>query len=231
MTQPYKFPEPKTESQAAYIESIQKNTLTICTGKAGTGKTFLALSEAVQMMADSGKARKGKGRFKKLVVIRPYIPSNTGEKLGALPGTLDEKVAPYAASIRDNLSQIITNPDMVTQLMNQKMEFTVLSTCRGRSFTDCIVLVEEGQNVPLDGGAMKMLLTRIGRNCKMIIAGDLDQCDIDTKRSSLPMALNILEGLKNVGVVEMEEYADVQRNPLVKAILERFDEQNKWLSE
>lgn len=230
MTHPYNFPEPKTPSQAAYVESIQKNTLTICTGKAGTGKTFLALSEAIQMMMESGKARKGKGKYKKLIIIRPYIPSNTGEKLGALPGTLDEKVAPYAASIRDNLSQIITNPEMVTQLMSQKMEFTVLSTCRGRSFTDCIVLVEEGQNVPLDGGSMKMLLTRIGRNCKMIIAGDLDQCDIDTRRSSLPMALNLLADMKGVGIVEMEGYTDVQRSPLVREILQRFDEPDKWLN-
>lgn len=231
MTHPYNFPEPKTASQAAYIESIQKNTLTICTGKAGTGKTFLALSEAIQMMAASGKARKNKGKYKKLVIIRPYIPSNIGEKLGALPGTLDEKVAPYAASIKDNLSQIITSPDMVTQLMNQKMEFTILSTCRGRSFTDCIVLVEEAQNVPLDGGAIKMLLTRIGRNCKMILAGDLDQCDINTKRSGLPMALNLLSNMKNVGIIEMEDYHDIQRSPLVREILQRFDEQNKWLSE
>jgi len=231
MTHPFKYPEPKTESQADYVESIQKNALTICTGKAGAGKTFLAIAEAIKLIKQSGKSRKGGGRFKKLVIIRPYIPSNTGEKLGALPGTLDEKVAPYAASIRDNLSQICSNPDMVTQIMNQEIEFTVLSTCRGRSFTNCIVLVEEGQNVPVDGGAMKMLLTRIGKNCKMIIAGDLDQCDIATERSSLPMAMNLLNGLKGVGMVEMESIDDVQRSPLVRAILQRFDESDKWLSE
>ena len=228
MTQPYKFPEPKTASQATYVESIQKNVLTICTGKAGSGKTFLALAEAVKLIQEAGKHRKGKGRFKKLVIIRPYIPSNTGEKLGALPGTLDEKVAPYAASIRDNLSQFITNPDVVTQLMNQVIEFTVLSTCRGRSFTDCFILVEEGQNVPLDGGAMKMLLTRIGKNCKMVIAGDLDQCDIASERSSLPMAMSMLDDLEGVGLVEMEGYEDVQRSPLVRNILRRFDE---WQNE
>jgi phosphate starvation-inducible PhoH-like protein len=228
MTQPYKFPEPKSTSQAQYVESIQKNALTVCTGKAGSGKTFLALAEAVKLIQEAGRARKGKGRFKKIVIIRPYIPSNTGEKLGALPGNLDEKVAPYAASIKDNLSQFIGNPDVVTQLMNQMIEFTVLSTCRGRSFTDCFVLVEEAQNVPLDGGAMKMLLTRMGRNCKMVLAGDLDQCDIASERSSLPMAINLLEDLDNVGVVEMEEYKDVQRSPLVRSILRRFDE---WQNE
>jgi phosphate starvation-inducible PhoH-like protein len=231
MNASYKFPEPKTPSQSSYVESIQKNVLTICTGKAGSGKTFLAIAEAVKLIQSSGAARKGKGRFKKLIVIRPYIPSNTGEKLGALPGTLDEKVAPYAASIKDNLSQIISNPAVVTQIMNEMLEFTVLSTCRGRSFTNCIVLVEEGQNVPTNGGAMKMLLTRIGKNCKMIIAGDLDQCDIDSQRSSLPMAMNILEDMKDVGIVEMEGYEDVQRSPLVRNILRRFDENNQWPNE
>jgi phosphate starvation-inducible PhoH-like protein len=221
MTNPFIFPEPKTSSQSDYVQSIQKNKITICIGKAGTGKTFLAIAEAIRLIRGQGKK---KSKYDRLVVIRPYIPSNTGERLGALPGTLDEKVAPYAESLRDNLKQIVKNPDTVTEIMNNCIEFTVLSTCRGRSFTNCIVLVEEGQNVPLDGGAMKMLLTRLGKNSKMIIAGDLDQCDIDTKRSSLPMAMNILKGLRGVGLVEMEDYEDVQRDPLVREILRRFDE-------
>lgn len=228
MTQPYNFPEPKSSSQSQYVESIQKNVLTVCTGKAGSGKTFLALAEAVKLIQDTKKHRRGKGRYKKIVIIRPYIPSNTGEKLGALPGSLDEKVAPYAASIKDNLSQFIKNPDVVAQIINQVIEFTVLSMCRGRSFTDCIVIVEEAQNVPLDGGAMKMLLTRIGHNCKMILAGDLDQCDIASERSSLPMAINMLQDMDNIGIVEMEEYKDVQRGSLVRSILRRFDE---WQNE
>lgn len=207
------------KGQESYVKSLRDNVITICTGLAGTGKTFLALAEAVQGVKKSSK-RQG---MKRIVVIRPYIPSNTGEKIGALPGTLDEKVTPYVQSIKDNLRQLNLNEQEINTLIQQNFEFTVLSMCRGRSFNNCFVIVEEAQNVPLDGDAMKMILTRVGKGTKMVIAGDLDQCDIDPRDSALAEALNILEDVPNVGIVEMRDVETVQRSPIVKEVLKAYE--------
>ncbi len=96
--------------------------------------------------------------------------------------------------------------------------------CRGRSFNDCIVIVEEAQNVPVDGGAMKMILSRVGKNCKMIVAGDIDQCDINEERSGLIDAVRRLNGISRVGFVELDDYEDIQRSPVVAEILRRYDD-------
>lgn len=213
------FVQPKPQpGQEEYVRAIRENDVTICTGLAGTGKTFLALAEAVDMINRSPK----RGGIQRVVIIRPYIPSNTGEKIGALPGTLEEKVLPYVESIKDNLRVCMTNEMEIMQLIQQKFEFTVLSMCRGRSFNNCFVIVEEAQNVPLSGSAMKMILTRIGKNCKMVIAGDLDQCDIDTRDSALTEALNVLDGVKGVGIVEMNDVETVQRSRIVKEVLKAY---------
>lgn len=213
--------------QEEYVESIRNNVITICTGLAGTGKTFLALAEAIDMMGHSAK----RGGIQRIVIIRPYIPSNTGEKLGALPGTLDEKVTPYVQSITDNLRQFGFNDQDIQQIL-PKFEFTVLSMCRGRSFNNCFVIVEEAQNVPLNGGAMKMILTRVGKDCKMVIAGDLDQCDINPVDSALYEAVNVLDGVNGVGVVAMDDVETVQRSPIVKEILKAYKRhEGGWLRE
>lgn len=212
---------PKAQpGQEQYIESIRSNVITICTGLAGTGKTFLALAEAIDMMNHTAK----RGGIQRIVIIRPYIPSNTGEKIGALPGTLDEKVTPYVQSIKDNLRQFGLNDQDIQQIL-PKFEFTVLSMCRGRSFNNCFVIVEEAQNVPLDGDAMKMILTRVGKDCKMVIAGDLDQCDIDPMNSGLTEAINVLADVNGVGIVEMNDIETVQRSPIVREVLRAYQ---KW---
>lgn len=210
-------PQPQA-GQEDYVESIRKNDITICTGLAGTGKTFLALAEAINMMRRAPK----RGGIQRVVIIRPYIPSNTGEKIGALPGTLEEKVLPYVESIKDNLRACLKNEQEIMQLITQKFEFSVLSMCRGRSFNNCFVIVEEAQNVPLDGDAMKMILTRIGKECKMVVAGDLDQCDIDPDDSALTEALNVLDGVPGVGIVEMNDVETVQRSRIVKEVLKAY---------
>lgn len=213
------FVSPKPQpGQEEYVRSIRENDVTICTGLAGTGKTFLAVAEAVDMMQRASK----RGGIQRVVVIRPYIPSNTGERIGALPGSLEEKVLPYVESIKDNLRVCINNEQDIAQLIAQKFEFTVLSMCRGRSFNNCFVIIEEAQNVPLSGNAMKMILTRIGKNCKMVIAGDLDQCDIDSRDSALTEALNVLDGVRGVGIVEMNDVETVQRSKIVKEILKAY---------
>jgi phosphate starvation-inducible PhoH-like protein len=217
MKTPFIPVRPKT-GQEKYFDSLEENQITICTGLAGTGKTFLALNAALKKLYLGKKT----GGISRIVVIRPYIQTNIGEKLGALPGTLHEKVTPYVESIKDNLRGLIDDEQEIERLVKSKIEFTVLSMCRGRSFTDCFVIVEEAQNVPLSGGAMKMILTRIGKGCTMVIAGDLDQCDIDSRDSGLAEAINLLDGMPNVGIVEMNNIEAVQRSPIVREILRRY---------
>lgn len=220
------LPQPQ-KGQEEYVKSIIENDITICTGLAGTGKTFLAVAHALDMMTRSQK----RGGIQRIVIIRPYIPSNTGEKIGALPGTLDEKVLPYVESIKDNLRQCVSNEQDIQQLI-QKFEFTVLSMCRGRSFNNCFVIVEEAQNVPLDGNAMKMILTRVGKGTKMVIAGDLDQCDIDPENSALTEAINVLDGVPGVGIIAMDDVETVQRSRIVKDILRAYKEhERRWQNE
>ena len=214
------FISPKPQpGQEDYVRSIRENQITICTGLAGTGKTFLALAEAISLMGRSAK----RGGIQRVVIIRPYVPSNTGEKIGALPGTLDEKVLPYVQSIKDNLRQFGLNEQEIHQIL-LKFEFTVLSMCRGRSFNNCFVIVEEAQNVPLNGDAMKMILTRVGRDCKMVIQGDLDQMDINTEDSALPEVINILKDVPGIGIVAMDDIQTIQRSLIVRHILTAYAE-------
>lgn len=214
------IPAVPVPGQEAYQDSLENNIITVCTGYAGTGKTFLAVNHALTMMFNATK----RGGIHHIVIIRPYIQSNTGEKLGALPGTVDEKVMPYVLGLKDNMRQLFSNDKDIDSIINQKFEFTSLSLCRGRSFNNCFVIVEEAQNVPLDGDSMKMLLTRIGKHSKLVIQGDIDQMDIDSRRSALPETINILKDLPGVGIVEMDDIETVQRSPIVKAILRRYEE-------
>jgi phosphate starvation-inducible PhoH-like protein len=206
--------------QEEYYDSLKTNTITICTGLAGTGKTFLALGVGIEMLLNAPK----RGGIKRIVIVRPYIQSNTGEKLGALPGSVDEKVTPYVLGVKDNLRQMLNNEQEIENLIQKNFEFTVLSLCRGRSFNNCFIIVEEAQNVPIDGDAMKMLLTRVGKHSKLVIAGDIDQCDIYPKNSALIETINILDGMENVGVVSMDNLETVQRSPVVREILRRYNE-------
>lgn len=222
MKTPFLPVRPKA-GQEQYFDSLETNQITICTGLAGSGKTFLALNAALKKLYLGKKP----GGISRIVIIRPYIQTNIGERLGALPGSLHEKVTPYVESIKDNLRELIDDIQEIEHLIRNKIEFTVLSMCRGRSFSDCFVIVEEAQNVPLDGGAMKMILTRIGKNCTMVIAGDLDQCDIDSRESGLAEAINLLDDMPGVGIVEMDRIEAVHRSPIVREILRRYQDKDK----
>ena len=131
------IPAKPAPGQQAYQDSLDNNIITICTGFAGTGKTFLAINKALTMMFNASK----RGGIQRIVIVRPYIQSNTGEKLGALPGTVDEKVTPYVLGIKDNLRQLFQNEQDIDNIIRQKFEFTVLSLCRGRSFNNCFIIV------------------------------------------------------------------------------------------
>ncbi len=207
--------QPRTDNQEDYLDAIEDNIVTICTGYAGTGKTFLSLNKAVELVLHSQK-------YRKILIIRPYMATNTGEKLGSLPGDINEKILPYVQGVRDNLLKMLPEHD-VDKFIRNNMEFACLSLCRGRSFSDCVVIVDEAQNVPIDGGAMKMLLTRIGDNCKLVLQGDVDQCDIDPRDSALVECLDLLRGIKDLEIVEMNELVDIQRSKIVADVIKRYD--------
>lgn len=207
----------KSRNQRRYLEAIEDSTVVICQGHAGTGKTLLALSAALKLFYEKDN------KYDQIIIVRPYIKSNIGEDLGALPGKLDQKVAPFVESIVDNLRQLCTREEATRLIRDRNIDFTVLSMCRGRSFNNCIVIVEEAQNVPLEGNGMKMLLTRVGNNCKMIIAGDSDQVDIPEECSALSPTAKLVKGIENVAVIDMYDQQDIQRSRVVRDILKRFD--------
>jgi phosphate starvation-inducible PhoH-like protein len=215
---------PKSNNQREYLRAIDENIIVICRGHAGCGKTMLSLSAALKLFYDKTTP------YDQIIVVRPYIKSNLGEDLGALPGKIDEKVGPFAESIMDNLRQLCSREESVRLIRSKNIDFTVLSMCRGRSFNNCVVIVEEAQNIPIRGDGMKMLLTRVGNNCKMIICGDVDQIDLIGGRdaSALCNSVDFLKGIDNLSFVDMYELADIQRSKIVKDILERFNngEQN-----
>lgn len=211
----------KSRNQRRYLEAINHNSIVICKGYAGTGKTLLALSAALKLYYDEDSP------YNQILIVRPYIKSNIGEDIGALPGKLDQKVGPFVESIMDNLRQLCTREEATRLIRDKAVDFTVLSMCRGRSFNNCIVIVEEAQNVPNSGNGMKMLLTRVGNNCKMIIAGDTDQVDIPMSDSALDPTIRLVDGVNGVEIIEMYDRQDIQRSQVVRDILKRFEKNGK----
>jgi phosphate starvation-inducible PhoH-like protein len=174
--------EAQTDRQQEYINAIYSNILTFGTGPAGTGKTFVATSLAADELA--------KRNIKKILLTRPA--QECGEKLGFLPGELDQKFEPYLRPFRDVLNRRLGGSAVDCMLKNGKIEALPMAYMRGMTFEDCWVLLDEAQNVT--PAQMKMFLTRIGQRCKVIVNGDLTQQDI-TGESGLGHALQISNGL------------------------------------
>lgn len=147
---------------------------------------------------------------------------NNSEKFGALPGDLSEKVLPFTLAIKDNLESMMS-PAAVTQFL-ERIEFAVLSTCRGRSFKNSIVIVEEAQNIAKRGGGMELILTRVDDSSKLIISGDTDQLDIPKEECALLEFKEILKDVKGIGIIELNDPIDIQRNPLIRDILLKIKE-------
>lgn len=201
---------PKTTGQKSYVEAIDRNTIVFGIGPAGTGKTYLAMAKAVQALQRKEVSR--------IILTRPAVEA--GERLGFLPGTLSEKIDPYLRPLFDALHEML-DPDSVPKLVaTGTIEVAPLAYMRGRTLNDSFIILDEAQNTT--GEQMKMFLTRLGFNSKMVITGDITQIDLPGGASGLTIASKVLDGVDDVHFARMSS-KDVIRHPLVGKIVDAYD--------
>ena len=201
---------PKTLGQAEYCQALKNNEIIFATGVAGTGKTYLAVCYAVAALK--------RKKLKKIILTRPAVEA--GESLGFLPGDMKEKVDPYLRPLYDALYDMLGVELVERYMEKQVIEIAPLAFMRGRTLNDAMVILDEAQNTTQ--AQMKMFLTRMGKNTKLIINGDVTQIDLVKKQESgLHQACSILKGIKGIAMVEFSSL-DVVRHPLVQKIIERY---------
>jgi len=202
---------PKTKAQARYMEAMGSHPLSFGLGPAGTGKTFLAVAHGAGMLL--------RGEVDRLIVTRPAVEA--GEKLGFLPGDLNEKVDPYMAPVWEALTDIMGADQLRRRREKLEIEVAPIAFMRGRTLAHAFVIVDEAQNC--SRLQMKMVLTRLGEGARMVVTGDPTQVDLLNPRDSgLAHAVSILEGVEGVAVSRFTS-ADVVRHPLVERIVKAYD--------
>ena len=201
----------RTNGQTKLIKEILNKKILFVIGPAGTGKTFIAVSHAVSMLTS--------GLVDKIVISRPAVEA--GEKLGFLPGDLKEKIDPYLRPIYDSLDENLPKDKVMTLIENQKIEIAPIAYLRGRTLNNSYIILDEAQNTsPIQ---MKMFLTRLGENSKMVITGDITQIDLPSKnKSGLIDAIDNLKKIKDISFVYLTE-KDVVRHPLVQKIVKAYN--------
>jgi phosphate starvation-inducible PhoH-like protein len=203
---------PRTPGQVAYLRALRENLLTFGLGPAGTGKTYLAVATAVDMLMT--------GRVGRIILSRPAVEA--GERLGFLPGDLKEKVDPYLRPLYDALHDMLPHEQVMKRLAGGDIEVAPLAFMRGRTLPNSFVILDEAQNTtPVQ---MKMFLTRLGEGSVMAITGDPSQVDLPSgTKSGLDDALETLDGVEGIGIVRLSD-TDVVRHPLVRRIVRAYDE-------
>ena len=161
-----KYLRPRTDGQGRYVQALRENDVTICVGPAGTGKTFLAVGMAVTLLRQ--------GAVKKIVLVRPAVEA--GERLGFLPGDLVAKINPYLRPLLDSLNDLIDYEQVKKYMETEVIEIVPLAYMRGRTLNSAVIILDEGQNATVS--QMKMFLTRMGMNSRVIVTGDLTQTDL-----------------------------------------------------
>lgn len=201
----------KTKGQSKYVKCIRDNTLTIGTGPAGTGKTFLAVAMAVEALRAKSITR--------IILTRPAVEA--GERLGFLPGDLQSKIDPYLRPLYDALFEMLGAENYQRHLERGSIEIAPLAYMRGRTLDDSFIILDEAQNTTPE--QMKMFLTRLGFNSKAVVTGDMSQTDLPYgQKSGLAIARRVLDGVEGVGVYEFTD-RDVVRHPLVRRIINAYD--------
>lgn len=205
----------KTVGQKKYVDAMKKNTVTFGVGPAGTGKTYLAVALAVSAFKNKD--------VDKIILTRPAVEA--GEKLGFLPGDLQEKVNPYLRPLYDALSEMLGQDSYLKLLEKGSIEIAPLAYMRGRTLNNAYIILDEAQNTTRE--QMKMFLTRLGDGSKMVITGDLTQIDLpDGKQSGLKHAVSVLKEVEGIAICHFSE-KDVVRHPLVQAIVKAYEKAEK----
>jgi phosphate starvation-inducible protein PhoH and related proteins len=205
---------PKTDGQKGYLKAIADNDLTICTGPAGTGKTYLAVAAAASMLK--------RNQAKRLVLARPAVEA--GERLGFLPGDMQAKVNPYLRPLFDALNDMMEFEQVKRFMLNDVIEVVPLAFMRGRTLNDSVIILDEAQNTTVS--QMLMFLTRLGHGSRMIVTGDTSQVDLPPGTpSGLIDALQKLKGIKGIGTVTLDK-ADIVRHRLVQSIVKAYERES-----
>jgi phosphate starvation-inducible PhoH-like protein len=204
----------KTINQFNYIKSLLNNPITIAIGPAGTGKTFLGVVVGCKLLL--------KGDIDRIIITRPAVEA--GESLGFLPGDMVQKVDPYLRPIYDSLYESL-GVEKTNQLIQlNKIEVAPLAYMRGRTLNDSMIILDEAQNCTLS--QLKMFLTRIGRNSRMCISGDITQTDLKPGKSGLSKLIDIIKEIDEVSFIEFQK-EDIVRNPIVEKIIHAFEKYEK----
>ena len=202
---------PRTFNQREYVKTVEKNDLVFCIGPAGTGKTFLAISMALYYLLNK--------KLDRIVLTRPVVEA--GEKLGFLPGDIQQKVNPYFRPLHDALYYLI-GYDKSSELIDKGIiEIAPLAYMRGRTINNAFVILDEGQNTL--NSQMKMFLTRFGQNSKVIVTADISQIDLsEPKKSGIFTAIKLLKNIDGIKIIYLNE-KDIIRHPLVQKIVEAYE--------
>ncbi len=209
----------RSENQQQLIEAYEKNDMVFAVGPAGTGKTYLSIALAVKALKEKA--------IKKIILSRPAVEA--GEKLGFLPGDMKDKIDPYLQPLYDALEDMIPAVKLQDMMEKHIIQIAPLAFMRGRTLSDAAVILDEAQNTTSQ--QIRMFLTRMGMNTKMIITGDLTQIDLPREqRSGLKEALKILDGVEGIGVVKLGQ-KDIVRHKLVTRIVNAYDKYDKERAE
>ena len=209
----------RSENQQKLIDAYEKNDMVFAVGPAGTGKTYLSIALAVRALKDKVA--------KKIILSRPAVEA--GEKLGFLPGDMKDKIDPYLQPLYDSLEDMIPAVKLQDMMEKHIIQIAPLAFMRGRTLSDAIVILDEAQNTTSQ--QIRMFLTRMGTNTKMIITGDMTQIDLPRdQRSGLKEALKILEGVEGIGVVNLGQ-KDIVRHKLVTRIVNAYEKYDKERAE
>lgn len=202
---------PRTLRQKAYVEAIERHALTLAVGPAGTGKTFLATVQAVRHLQER--------RVERIVLTRPAVEA--GERLGFLPGDLQQKVDPYLRPLYDALHLLLGQERTTGLIEKGVIEIAPLAYMRGRTLADAFVIVDEAQNTSC--AQMRMVLTRLGENSRMVVTGDITQIDLPPSQiSGLVEAAEVLNGVEGIALCRFND-ADVVRHPLVQRLVQAYE--------
>ncbi len=207
-----KYLRPRTDGQGRYVQAMKENDVVVCVGPAGTGKTYLAVGWAVSLLKS--------GAVKKIVLARPAVEA--GERLGFLPGDLKEKINPYLRPLFDSLADMLDPATVEKYMATEVIEIVPLAFMRGRTLSQACMILDEGQNATVP--QMKMFLTRMGFNSKIVVTGDMTQVDLPrTVRNGLADAVGRLKDIDNIAIVHLGD-TDIVRNPLVQKIVNAYDD-------